>query len=141
MWRRSMNDLASGLATHVRKNLSSVERGAVPVRLVEDAAGPLHFVDEGGVIGVFGNDNYIAEVRSRREVEVVRQQLRELGVQEVGFGLSIDGYAWALLVRGDDRRYRTATGKAMQKEMLKITLEDVVARAWRSVCDAAPMLT
>ena len=99
MLRRSLNDIACGLAAHVRKNLPCVERGAVPVRLVEDAVGPLRVVEGGAVIGIFGNDNYIAEANSRREVELTRQRLRQMGAEEAGFGLSQDGYTWALLVR------------------------------------------
>ncbi|HKI31202.1 MAG TPA: hypothetical protein VKA46_05005 [Gemmataceae bacterium] len=140
MLRRSLNDIASGLAAHVRKNLAGVERGAVPVRLVEDTVGPLRLIDEGAVIGIFGNDNYIAEVKARREVELTRKRLRELGAEEAGFGLSQDGYTWALLVRCDDRRYRTETGKALQRELLKMALEEAVSRAWRDACDALPTL-
>jgi hypothetical protein len=136
-----LNDIACGLAAHVRKNLASVERGAVPVRLVEEAAGPIRVVEDGSVLGIFGNDNYIAEAKARREVELTRRQLKGVGAEEVGFGLSQDGYTWALLVRCDDRRYKTPAGKAMQRELLKFALEEVVARAWRTVCDADPTLT
>ncbi len=141
MLRRSLNDIACGLAAHVRKNLGCVERGAVPVRLVEDTAGPIRVVEDGAVIGIFGNDNYIAEANSRREVELTRQRLRQMGAEEAGFGLSQDGYTWALLVRCDERRYRTEAGRALQRELLKIALEEAVSRAWRDACDAAPMLT
>jgi hypothetical protein len=141
MLRRSLNDIACGLAAHVRKNLAEVERGAVPVRLVEDTPGLVHVIEEGAVIGVFGNDNYIAEAKARREVEFTRRQLREIGGEEAGFGLSQDGYTWALLVRCDERRYKTAAGKAMQRELLKIALEEAVSRAWRRACDDLPTLT
>jgi hypothetical protein len=141
MLRRSLNDIACGLAAHVRKNLPCVERGAVPVRLVEDAVGPLRVVEGGAVIGIFGNDNYIAEANSRREVELTRQRLRQMGAEEAGFGLSQDGYTWALLVRCTDCRYKTETGRALQRELLKIALEEAVSRAWRDACDAAPTLT
>jgi hypothetical protein len=141
MLRRSLNDIASGLAAHVRKNLASVERGAVPVRLVEETAGPFRVIEDGAVVGIFGNDNYAAEAKARREVELTRKRLREMGAEEVGFGLSQDGYAWALLVRCDDRRYRTGAAKELQREMLKIALEEAVARAWRDACDAMPTLT
>jgi hypothetical protein len=141
MLRRSLNEIACGLAAHVRKNLACVERGAVPVRLVEETVGPFHVIEDGAVIGVFGNDNYVAEAKARREVELTRQRLREIGAEEAGFGLSQDGYTWALLVRCDTRRYRTETGKALQRELLKIALEEAVGRAWRDACDALPTLT
>jgi hypothetical protein len=141
MWRRSLNDIACGLAAHVRKNLTCVERGAVPVRLVEDTPGPLRVAEDGAVIGIFGNDNYIAESRARHEVELTRRRLKELGGEEAGFGLSQDGFTWALLVRCQERRYRTEAGKVMQRELLKIALDEAVSRAWRDACDADPTLT
>jgi hypothetical protein len=141
MLRRSLNEIACGLAAHVRKNLGGVERGAVPVRLVEDTAGPLRVVEDGAVVGIFGNDNYIAEAKARREVELTRLRLRAMGAEEAGFGLSQDGYSWALLVRCADHHYRTEAGKALQRELLKIALEEVVTRAWRDACDAMPTLT
>ena len=139
--RRSMNDIACGLASHVRKNLACVERGAVPVRLVEDTPGLVRAVEEDAVVGVFGNDNYVAEARARHEVELTRRRVREVGAEEVGFGLSQDGYTWALLVRCDDHRYKTETGRALQRELLKVALEEAVSRSWRDACDAAPTLT
>ncbi len=141
MLRRSLNDIARGLAAHVRKNLTCVERGAVPVRLVEDLPGPLQVVEAGTVLGVFGNDNYVAEVRARREVELTRLRVQAAGAREVGFGLSEDGFTWAMLVHCDESRYQTPAGRAMQRELLKITLEEAVSRAWREACDAEPMLT
>jgi hypothetical protein len=141
MWQRKLNDIACGLATHVRKNLAFVERGALPVRLVDDSAGIVRVVEEGAVLGIFGNDNYIAETKARREVELIRRQLRELGAEEAGFGLSQDGYTWALLVRCANHLYKTETGNAFQRELLKIALEEAVGRAWREVCDADPTLT
>ena len=141
MLRGRLNHIACGLAAHVRKNLASVERGAVPVRLVDDAAGPLRVIEDGAVLGVFGNDNYVAESKARREVELTRGRLRECGGEEVGFGLSPDGYSWALLVRCQQPRYKTETGRAMQRELLKIALEETVSRAWRDACDAEPTLT
>jgi len=139
MLRRNLNDVARELAAHARQNLTTVERGAVPVRLVEEGANPLVFHDiTGSVVGVFGNDNYIAESRARREVQLVRQRLPGLAAEEVGFGLSRDGYTWAMVVRCDDRPYRTAAGKRLQREMLKIGLENAVRDAWEA---AGPRLS
>jgi hypothetical protein len=141
MWPRRLNDVACGLAAHVRKNLAAIARGTVPVRLVEESPGLVRVAEEGTVIGIFGNDNYIAEANSRREVELTRHLLKQMGAEEAGFGLSQDGYTWALLVRCDDGRYKTQAGRALQRELLKIALDEAVSRAWREACDAAPMLT
>src|SRR5207248_3245663 len=55
------NAVATDLAIHARKHFSCLPRGAVPVRLVEEEAPTGHFLDDGNVVvGVFGNDNYLA---------------------------------------------------------------------------------
>ena len=43
--------------------------------------------------------------------------------------------------RAQPQRSETKTGKAMQRELLKIALEEAVSRAWRDACDAEPTLT
>src|SRR5947199_4897070 len=136
MLPKNLQTVATDLATHVRQNWCFIPRGAVPVRLVEETAGRLQFVDDGdAVVGVFGNDNYLADAKARREVQLIRQQLRETDAQEVGFGLSQDGFSWALLVRVNDARYRTPPAKTLQKELLKVFLEDAVSRAWKHACE------
>ncbi len=138
MLRRNLNEVARQFAAHARKNLASVARGAVPLRLVEEP--PTLFPQDlsGSVVGVFGNDNYIAEPRSRREVEVMRLHLRGLAAVELGFGLSRDGFTWAMVVHRDDRRYQTKAGKAMQRELLKIAMEETVNLAWTAAEGPAP---
>jgi hypothetical protein len=140
MLRKNFEAVATDLARHVRQNWGFVPRGAVPVRLVEETDGRLRFVEDGtAVVGVFGNDNYLADVKAQREVELLREQLKNTDAEEVGFGLSQDGFSWAVLVRVNDQPYRTAAGKTLQKELLKITLEDIVSRAWQRACEAGPL--
>jgi hypothetical protein len=135
MLTKNLQAVATDLASHVRLNWCFVPRGAVPVRLIEESNGRIHFVEDGSaVVGVFGNDNYRADAKARREVELIRTSLQETDAEEVGFGLSQDGFTWALLVRVNDRRYHTAVGKTLQKELLKVYLEDAVSRAWRHAC-------
>src|SRR5690242_20237456 len=132
---KNLQAVATDLATHVRQNWCFVPRGAVPVRLIEESEGRVHFVEDGNaVVGVFGNDNYQADAKARREVELIREQPRHSDAEEVGFGLSQDGFSWALLVRVNETRYRTAAGKTLQKELLKIYLEEAVSRAWQHAC-------
>jgi hypothetical protein len=139
MLPKNLQAVATDLATHVRQNWCFVPRGAVPVRLIEESNGRIHFVEDGtAVVGVFGNDNYQADAKARREVELIRAQLPETDAEEVGFGLSQDGFSWALLVRVNDSRYQTAVGKALQKELLKVFLEEAVSRAWRHACEDSP---
>ncbi len=139
MLPKNLQAVATDLATHVRQNWCFVPRGAVPVRLIEESNGRIHFVEDGtAVVGVFGNDNYRADAKARREVELIRELLTDADAQEVGFGLSQDGFSWALLVRVNDRHYETQAGKTLQKELLKVYLEDAVSRAWRHACEDKP---
>jgi len=104
------------------------------VRLMEEEPSAGQFLEDGTVVvGVFGNDNYLADFRVRREVELIRQRLADALAEEVGFGLSQDGYSWALLVRADGGRYQTAIGKSFQKELLRAFLDDAVQNAWQRV--------
>src|SRR5262249_42232252 len=100
-------------------------RGALLIRCIGDG---------NMIAAVFGNDNYRFDDKVRREVELVRRQLKEADVEELGFGLSPDGHSWTLLVRADSQQYQTERGKAFQVEMLKIMLDDIVWRSWRTVC-------
>jgi hypothetical protein len=126
------NETAKGLAKQVRHSQIAVERGAVPLRLVDETSKPPRFVDDGPlVLGVFGNDNYLADYKARRAVELLRQQLKHSEGRELGFGISEDGLTWALLVGADRNRYKTAPGRALQRELLKAFLEDAVWLAWK----------
>jgi hypothetical protein len=133
MFLHIWNQVANNLATHARKNLAFVERGAVPVRVIAEGPAPLPLQEEDSVVvGVFGNDNYITNDRARREVELVRQHLKEARGIEVGFGLSQDGYTWAMVVRPVEQHYQTEAGKAFQKAMLKAILDEAVNAAWQN---------
>jgi hypothetical protein len=128
------NEVATNLATHARHNFFFLPRGAVPVRLVEDDTVSGRVLEEGNVIiGVFGNDNYLSDSRARQEVELIRLRLKETIAQEAGFGLSPDGYSWALIVKADTQKYRTAVARAFHRELLKASLEDAVEQAWQKV--------
>ncbi len=135
MTPKNWNEVASNLALHARCKFFFLPRGAVPVRLMEDDVVTGRIVEDGTVvIGVFGNDNYLSDGRVRTEVDLVRERLRDAGAEEVGFGLSPDGFSWALLVRADGQRYQTAIGRAFQKELLKAFLDDAVEGAWQNAC-------
>jgi hypothetical protein len=119
-----LDTFANLLATYVRAKLKDVHRAALLVRCTTD--GSL-------VAAVFGNDNYAADQNARREVELVRAQIREASIQELAFGLSHDGYTWALLVKADCQGFKTQAGKMFRSEMLRTALDDAVWAAWRSV--------
>lgn len=116
---------ASAVATFARTKLPSVQRGALLIRCLGD----------GNVVAaVFGNDNYLEDRRVRRELELIRRRVADAPAEELAFGLSLDGYSWALLVRTDNSKYKTQAGKAFHTEMLKVFLDDAVQGAWRNAC-------
>lgn len=119
-----MDTFANLLATYVRAKLKEVNRAALLVRCTAD--GSL-------VAAVFGNDNYLGSLIAQREVEMVRQQIREAHVEELAFGLSHDGYSWALLVKADCQGFQTNAGWMFRSEMLRAALDEAVWRAWRTV--------
>ncbi len=122
---QSLREFAVALAVYSRRKLEHVHRGALLIRCIGDGS---------MIAAVFGNDNYRCDEKVRREVDLVRQQLRESAIEELGFGVSHDGYSWTLLVKSDTRHYQTAVAKTFQVELLKVFLEDVVWRSWRTAC-------
>jgi hypothetical protein len=54
-----------------------------------------------GTTVVFGNDGYGTDERSRLVLDLLRQDLDDLQLRELGFAASADGYTWAVLVEGD----------------------------------------
>jgi hypothetical protein len=126
---KSWSDFARDLALYARFKLTTQNRGALLIRRTSDGA---------VVAGVFGNDNYLCDGKSRREVDALRRHLQPSDVHELGFGLSPDGRSWALIVKAQER-FETAVGKAFQVELLKIYLEDAVWGAWREVGGEIPV--
>jgi hypothetical protein len=125
------NALAIGLAGYVREFLPHARRGAVAIRLPRGA---------GQVIGVFGNDGYAADGRVKQEVAALRRQLQGAALEELGFGLSEDGLAWALLVGPGPSPWQTSGG-GTPAEALVAFLDDAVWEAWRLACRIPPLET
>ncbi len=121
----NLKTFATMLAMYVKKNMASVHRGAMLVRCVNDGL---------MIAAVFGNDHFLADDKTRREVELVRERLAEAAVSELGFGLAPDGSAWTLLVNAEGSQYHTEVGKAFHMEMFRIFLENTVQGAWCSAC-------
>jgi hypothetical protein len=120
----NLKTFATMLAMYVKQNMAATHRGAMLIRCINDDI---------MVAAIYGNDNYIGDAQTRREVELVRQQLTQSGVQELGFGLTPDGSSWTILVRADSNQYQTAAGKAFHLEMFRSCLEELVEGAWSSV--------
>jgi hypothetical protein len=128
MVQRNLKMFATSLATYARKELNSQPRGSLLIRLVS----------EGTVIaGVYGNANYLADERAREEVALVRQRLKEAGIEVMQFGLSLDGYTWALLIRVDDRAFQTEAGKAMHREIVKSCIDEIIQDVYHTLYGSA----
>src|SRR5262249_36913334 len=126
MAQRNWTEFTNALAMYARQRLATVDRGTVMIRCTGDGA---------LIAGVFGNDNYARDDRSRREATLVRRRLREMSAEELGFAISPDGHTWAVLVQTSQNPYHREAAKVCQMEMLKSALEDMVQGAWKSACD------
>jgi hypothetical protein len=124
-----LNEFAQALAVYARAKMGGIDRGALLIRCSGEA---------GTIAAIFGNDNYLADEKVRREVTIVRNCLRQAQLQELGFGLSHDGHSWTLLIRTMKSTYQTEVGRQFQIEMLKVFLDDIVWRSWWDACGVAP---
>lgn len=125
------NQTAAGLANYLRQFRSVVERGAVSIQVERDPNAHAR-KDDPMLISVFGNDHAYEDL-AQREIELVRQALEEIGLQELAFGLSADGFTWAMVIGEKDNNLRTAAGRIFRREMLKYFLEDLVWNVWKMV--------
>jgi hypothetical protein len=139
MARYCWNETAGGLAQQVHQTYAHVERGVVPLRFLDESVTPPRFIEDGPlVVGVFGNDNFSGEDRTRFEVDLVRSRLLDLGGKEVGFGLTPDGRSWAMLVEVMATPCHTRPGRTLQKELLRVSLDHALWCAWRKVNGLPP---
>lgn len=82
-------------------------------------------------IALFGNDGYEKTNWVRNEVAFLRQLLQTSGASESGFGVSDDGYSWALLIPAPVLdRYETDMGRRFQMELIAEDYTDLVWKAW-----------
>jgi hypothetical protein len=134
-WSQTARDFAQEMGRYRR----AVDRGAVAFRFIDEVTlMPRTVMDGPLVIGIFGNDcdDVLGDDACEREIDEVRERLRGEEVREVGFGVSDDRGTWALLYAGDQDRYETVAGREVQKELLRLFLEDVVWSAWRAVLES-----
>jgi hypothetical protein len=129
MTRIDWNETAKGLAGFVQQFRFLVERGVVPLQFEGEPHPSSHIPhpshDERPLVfGIFGKDD---EDREYDEAEAVRNHLlEEPALQELGYGVSPDGTTWAMLIAAEKEHCETAAGRALQQELLKIHLDDVI---------------
>jgi hypothetical protein len=124
MVRKDWDAFAGDLTTHVRRHWSSLQRGAVLMPCIDESA---------TFALLFANNGCANSGAVHNEVHRIRRQLQDDDMQDLGFGLSDDGCTWTLVVRIDTQPQQTDTGRALQRELLKIRLEDAVKKAWAAV--------
>jgi hypothetical protein len=121
----NLDALAVLLGDYIRRRLPDINRAALLVRST---------LTSNGIAAVFGNDGYQTNPAARREVELLRQQLRQAEIEEIGFGVSSDGRTWVLLIKADNSGFQTELGKSFRIEMLRACLDDAVRTAWQMAC-------
>lgn len=94
---RDWNAYAVAKANLIRRDYPGAERTA------------LHTGSDGASV-LFAHDDYQNDSRARREVTLLRDDLRAAGIPELGFGVSDDGRTWVMVVWSQDE---AALGKAL----------------------------
>jgi hypothetical protein len=125
------NDTAARFANHMAQFKSLVERGVAPIRFLEEST-MSDVTDCPVVVGVFANNNDQG-FESQREIDLVRDRLKEIEASELGAGVNDDGSTWALLVGVETSRYQTIAGQTVQRELFKAFLEEAIWAAWRQI--------
>jgi hypothetical protein len=126
MSRYDWDKTATGLAGFVQKFRFLVQRGVVPLQIEKEPV-DVEADEHALLFGIFGTDQGGTE---HPEAEAVRHHLHDdPALHELGFGLSRDGATWAMLIGAEQTHFQTAAGRACQRELLKISLEDAVQRA------------
>jgi hypothetical protein len=84
---------------------------------------------------LLGNGESVCDKHVEYELKLIRIRLRDLGLEELGFGASADQCCWALAIKADNHRYQTELGKALHLQLLKIDLNDAIRSAWEATLE------
>jgi|SRR6516165_5973203 hypothetical protein len=96
-------DKGKALAEHLGDTMFETHRGAF-VRREE--------------LVIYGNDGYGTDERARREVDAAQKWAIEKALDVTDFGLTEDGYSWALACRGSGHTADELAGLAVEAEDL-----------------------
>jgi hypothetical protein len=69
------------------------------------------------------------------ELKLIREHMENLGLEELGFGVSADRCCWAIAAKADNRRFQTEPGKALHLQLLKIDLNHAIRTAWEATLE------
>jgi hypothetical protein len=123
MERPTWNDAASKMAMTLRCLRPARPLGVLMV---------YHAHEEGLIVWLYDSDTAGAEEPLAFEMALLRQRLKETGVAELGFGLSPDSRAWALVGRANHHPLQTRAGKTFYREMLAEYLGEALHTAWQT---------
>jgi hypothetical protein len=129
MAQTNLKMFATSLATYARKQLKQNACGSLLIRMTGDGS----FIG-----GIYSNANYLGDSKARQEVDLVKRGLRQAGLDVLQFGLSLDGFSWAMLVKVEDGRYQTEAGRTFQRELRKAFLDDIVNEAHQTLYGTPP---
>jgi hypothetical protein len=88
-------------------------------------------VDETATFALlFANNGSADPIAVHAEVDRIREQLRGEDMTDLGFGSSDDGCTWTLVIRIDNQPQQTDAGRKLQRELMKIRIEEAVQKAW-----------
>ena len=84
-------------------NLYAVEKANLIRREIPTADRTALHTGSDGASVLFGHDDYQNDPRARHEVAILRKNLRDRGIPELGFGTSDDGKTWVMVVWSMDQ--------------------------------------
>jgi hypothetical protein len=109
------NEAALRVATYIRTNNFSFNRGSLLIPLPNDEV----------VAWLFGSRTE-ADQDAEHGLGLILGRIGEAGLEELGHGLSHDGFTWAVAIKSDGGRFRTGAGKAFHLELLQLTVSQVL---------------
>ena len=109
--------VASKMATTLRRARPPRPQGVILV----------HHADQDHlIVWLYDADMAGLEEHLQCQLGLLRPRLNQIGVSELGFGVSEDGQAWTLVARVDPQPFQTKTGKDFFREMLAENLSEAL---------------
>jgi len=131
MTHEQWEETARKFAAHMGQYRALMQRGVAPIRFLEEST-MTDIANCPVVVGVFGNDHQ-QTTEAQREMDLVRERLKDLEAVELALGVSEDDESWAMLVGVESSPYTTSAGQTLQRELFKAYLEDAIWGAWRQI--------
>ena len=116
------DEIAKKVAEFIHQEMFESHRGVIPSQYQN-------------VMAAFGNNGYSTNIKSQREVDATREFITDRSGQVLGFGVSSNGYSWAILYHADNMEsfevleimWDTWLGKDQSELIDKQTLAEMTA--------------